>query len=752
MIKEIRNGMMKEMNMGNWRYTKSIDDLINAANIYKIIKSTTLESGLKFCLSTGNWGLKNFNVKVGVAQVVNRLSYNAMVSHLRRLNTPIDKTSKLTQPRKLHSTCWGYVCPSETPEGGSIGGVKNMALTCEITSNIDTTPILRVLENHKEFLVKFDDVGAADLFCAAQVLVMVNGDYFGFTRHPYELCELLRGYRRQGVLHMHTSVSFVPHMKEIYILSEAGRVTRPLFRVVDNELLLTDSLLQELEEAEQVDIAVGTSCKSSRTFHSMLQAGIMEYLDAQESESCLICSSVAEFKQFSQSLFMEEGENEMDRENEAEGAGKQERRDETSLKTKGEVKRQRKKYTHCEIHPSLIFGAMAMTIPFSNHNQSPRNTYQSAMSKQSMGIYTSNYLNRMDTMCHVLNYPMLPLVSTALSTYTYQEHSPNGCNVIVAIMCYSGFNQEDSVLINQSAVERGLFTSTFYRTYKDEEKRNQLSGEDERFHKPLPHETREMKPGSYHHLDEETGIAMLEETLEGGDVVIGKVVPVKQNSGNSVVSNGKPLRDQSTTLRYNESGRVDKVYASYNAEGHPFVKVRIRSTREPEVGDKFSSRHGQKGTVGGLFHSEDMPFPMSGEPPDIIINPHAIPSRMTIAQIVELVMGKVCCASGRFGDGTPFTTLNPTDLGDVLSQKFGMQCHGNEIFYNGMTGEQMECEVFSGPTYYQRLKHLSADKIHSRSRGPCVMLTRQPAEGRARDGGLRFGEMERDCMLGSGSL
>ena len=755
MIKEIRNGMMKEMNTGNWRYTKSIDDLVNAANIYKILKSTTLDSGLKFCLSTGNWGLKNFNVKVGVAQVVNRLSYNAMISHLRRLNTPIDKTSKLTQPRKLHSTCWGYVCPSETPEGGSIGGVKNMAMTCEITLNIDTAPIYRILEHlatgnteevealsegrrgkggREEQEDGHEQKRLFELFHpfppVKKVVVFVNGDVAGFTETPYKLVDLLREYRRKGVVHMHTSITFVPSCKEIFILCDAGRVTRPLLRVENGCILVTENILERIETSFSDSFSQQFENDDPPiTFQSLLRLGIVEYLDALESEGAMICSSVSELRRIHTSQQFG-------------GIHEDSKR----------VHRRPRVFTHCELHPSLIFGAMAMTIPFSNHNQSPRNTYQSAMSKQSMGLYASNYLNRMDTMCHVLSYPMLPLVSTAMSSYTFQERSPNGCNVIVAIMCYSGFNQEDSVLINQSAVERGLFSSTFYRTYKDEEKRNQLSGEDEKFQKPVLAETREMKSGSYEHLDPETGVPVLESFVDGGDVIIGKIVPVKQIFGNNVATTGKPFRDQSTTLRYSENGKIDKVYSSFNAEGNPFLKVRVRSTREPEIGDKFSSRHGQKGTCGGLFHSEDMPFPMSGEPPDIIINPHAIPSRMTIAQIVELVMGKLCCASGRFGDGTPFTTLNPTDLGRVLSEKFGLQRHGNEIFYNGMTGEQMECEVFSGPTYYQRLKHLSADKIHSRSRGPCVMLTRQPAEGRARDGGLRFGEMERDCMLGSGSL
>jgi len=702
MIKEMRNGLMKEMNIGNWRYTKSIDDLINVANIYKIIKSSTVESGLRFCLSTGNWGLKNFNVKVGVAQVVNRLSFNAMYSHLRRLNTPIDKTSKLTQPRKLHASCWGFVCPSETPEGGSIGGVKNMSLICEITSNVDTAPLLQVFERYlHDKYVKFE---AADPFSTTSVLIFLNGDVIGFTKQPFEICDTLRKCRRNGTLHMHTSVTFIGSAKEIHIQTDAGRVIRPVFRVSHGKLLLTDEMLRRLENNGDENI----------TWHHLVSSGeeaVVEYLDAQETETVMICSSVRELHS-----------------------------DENSSQ----------KFTHCEIHPSLIFGAIASTIPFSNHNQSPRNTYQSAMSKQSMGIYASNYRRRMDTITHVLGYPTTPLVYTKAADFTYQEDSPNGSNVIVAIMMLEAYNIEDSVNLNSSSVDLGMYVSTAYRTHKDETKTCQIS-EDESFCKPDPKDTRGMKTGSYDGIDA-SGAPIPEHYMDRGDIVIGKSVSIKQPVGTAVSTTAKPFRDQSTTMRYNESGMVDRVIMSYNGDGCPFIKVRTRSHRVPEIGDKFSSRHGQKGTVGMMYRREDMPFSKDGLVPDIIINPHAIPSRMTIAQLAEVIMGKLACASGRFGDGTPFTGIKATDLGDILANKFGMERHGNEVLYNGKTGEQLSCDIFMGPTYYQRLKHLPADKIHSRSTGPRVKLTRQPAEGRARDGGLRVGEMERDCGLGSGAL
>ena len=406
------------------------------------------------------------------------------------------------------------------------------------------------------------------------------------------------------------------------------------------------------------------------------------------------------------------------------------------------------KYTHCEIHPSCILGVLACAIPFSDHNQSPRNTYQSAMGKQAMGIYSTNYLERMDTLGHILHYPSLPIVNTILTNYLNSVNTPNGCMAVVAIMSGNGgYNQEDSVMINKSAVDRGLFISTFYRTYKDEEKKSQISGLEEKFCQPNSYNTKGLKPGDYSKLDI-NGFAKVNSNMNGGDVIIGKVIPCKQSK--SDLNESKKYRDNSTSLRCNETGLIDKVYENRNGDGYRFCKIRVRSTRIPQIGDKFSSRHGQKGTVGMIYEQHNMPYTKDGIIPDIIINPHAIPSRMTIGQLVECVTGKVCCELGIFGDGTPFNNLKITDIENLLQNKCNYEKHGNEILYSGFLGRQLECSVFIGPTYYQRLKHMVDDKIHSRTTGPLVLLTRQPSEGRSRDGGLRFGEMERDCMIAHG--
>ena len=320
---------------------------------------------------------------------------------------------------------------------------------------------------------------------------------------------------------------------------------------------------------------------------------------------------------------------------------------------------------------------------------------------------------------------------------------PYGMKAIVAIACYGGYNQEDSIIMNKSAVIRGLMRGLYYTMYKDEEHRNVTSGREEKFMKPSKHNTRKFKNSSYAAIGE-NGIPILNTTLQENDVVIGKVVNLRNDSA------GYSYRDASTTHKNTEPCRIDGVWQDKNSDGYPFIKVRVVSERVPQIGDKFSSRHGQKGTVGMLLNEEDMPFTASGLRPDLIMNPHAVPSRMTIAQLMENIFGKIGVQRGTLGDGTPYSHLKVEDLKQHMLD-LGYQSYGNEILYNGQTGEMMQADIFMGPTFYQRLKHMVIDKKHSRAKGPIVSLTRQPCEGRARDGGLRVGEMERDCMLCHGA-
>ena len=698
LVKDTRNSIMKELNSGPWKATKIIKDVINKTNIYKLIKSTTIETGIKYSMATGNWGIKSYSSKVGIAQVLSRLTYLGTLSHLRRVNTPIEKTGKLIPPRKLHNTQFGFIGPAETPEGAPVGVVKNLAISSTISTHSPSQPIRNILKELSIMLlenIKLDKIqGIGKIF--------INGDWCHVDPDLYKLTKTLKELRMNGVINIYSSIILNIEENELHINTCAGRVIRPVFKVKDNKLCITPKIISDLKQNK-------ISWKNLVVSFDKNKYSCIEYLDPQESDTSLIAMNIKDLKKKVKNNHIHN-------------------------------------YSHCEIHPSLMLGVSASAIPFPDHNQSPRNTYQSAMGKQAMGIYCTNFRHRMDTLGHILSYPMQSLVQPRMMKYINCNSVPNGMNVIVAIASHSGYNQEDSIIMNQSSIDRGLFRSTFYRTYKDEEKKNQLSGEEEKFAKPERFNTVRMKPGSYEKVNN-NGMAKKNKFMNGGDIIIGKVIPIKPGANDN---KNKIFRDSSTSLRNNETGFIEKVFKSKNGEGYGFVKVKVRSERIPQIGDKFSSRHGQKGTVGMIFQESDMPFTKDGIIPDLIINPHAIPSRMTIGQLFECLMGKTCAQIGKLGDATPFSDIKISDLQKIL-EKEGFEKNGNEIMYNGRSGQQLPCSIFIGPTYYQRLKHMVEDKIHSRSTGSLVMLTRQPSEGRSRDGGLRFGEMERDCMISHGA-
>jgi DNA-directed RNA polymerase II subunit RPB2 len=403
------------------------------------------------------------------------------------------------------------------------------------------------------------------------------------------------------------------------------------------------------------------------------------------------------------------------------------------------------KYTHCEIHPSTMFGVLASCIPFPEYNQSPRNAYQCCMSKQSIGIYATNYDQRMDKTAYVLTAPMRPLVDTRMMNYIKLNEIPSGTQAIVAIMTHTGYNQEDSILMNKGAIDRGMFMATIYHTEKDENKK--INGDEQIRCKPDPQKTKGMKFGNYNKVNNQGFIP--ENTLvENRDIIISKILPIKENRNDPTKT--IKYEDQSKAYKTCEQTYIDKNYMGRNGDGYNFAKVRTRTLRKPVLGDKFASRQGQKGTVGNIIPEQDMPFTKSGLRPDIIVNPHAIPSRMTIAMMKETLLGKVLTELGIFGDGTAYGDLDIKTQICKYMQDAGYEAYGNEIMYNGLTGEQMEAHIFIGPCFYQRLKHMVNDKAHSRSTGPMVILNRQPTEGRSKDGGLRLGEMERDVLISGG--
>ena len=694
LVKDMQKQVIREINNGSWRSTEDYLNIINATNIYKIIKYTTIENGLKRALSTGDFGIKNVNSnKVGVAQVLNRLTYISSLSHLRRINTPIDKSGKLIPPRKLHNSSWGYLCPAETPEGASVGVVKNMSYMSHITIPSNSGPIHEYVLPH---IIPLSTLPTTAL--DKYVKVFVNGAWLGVSNEPYALFKNIQDKKYKGIINIYTSVIFDYKNKEIRICNDAGRLIRPVLRVSNNKVLLQKSVVDRVKSGELVWNDLLTNLK--------IDDSVIEYIDPEEQSYSMIAMKPIDLYKENQFIY---------------------------------------KYTHCEIHPSTIFGLLASCIPYPDHNQSPRNTYQSAMGKQAMGMYVTNYDSRMDKTAYVLSYPARPLVDTRLMGMVHLDKIPAGSPVIVAIMTHSGYNQEDSLLFNQGSIDRGLFQATIYHTEKDEDKK--INGDEEIRCKPDSTKTKGMKYGNY---DKVTNAGIIPENtlLENNDVIIAKVVPIKENRNDHT----KVIKyeDLSRTYRTHEESYIDKNYIDRNGDGYNFCKVRVRTVRRPVIGDKFSSRHGQKGTIGNIIPECDMPFTSAGLKPDIIINPHAIPSRMTIGQLKETLLGKVLVELGLFGDGTSFGDLSIDFIRKELI-KLGYESNGNELMYNGLTGQQIETSIFIGPVFYQRLKHMVNDKQHSRSIGPMVNLTRQPAEGRSRDGGLRFGEMERDCMCSHGA-
>jgi hypothetical protein len=408
------------------------------------------------------------------------------------------------------------------------------------------------------------------------------------------------------------------------------------------------------------------------------------------------------------------------------------------------------RFSHCEIHSSLIMGFIGFTIPFVNTSQAPRNVYGTGQTKQSVGMYVSNFKNRFDTSAHVLFYPEKPLIGTRMSDYVFANQLPTGKNAIVAIASYSGYNQDDSVIINKSALERGLFRSAYFKTYSSSEMTDAKTDMVEFFYDPnsdddINNEVRKNSLYNYQNTDER-GFAKEGTWVSDNDVLITKYV--KTGSGANV-----SYMDHSEVVKQDGWGVVDKVFSdSYNSNGEQICKVRVCTIREPTLGDKFASRHGQKGVIGMILREEDMPYTKEGIRPDIIINPHAIPSRMTLGQLLECVSGKMCCDLGCFNDATPFTNIDHEEIYDIVENVCGYSKHGDEILYSGINGKQLSTKIFIGPTYYQRLKHMVKDKINSRSEGKMSLKTHQPPAGRAVGGGLRIGEMERDAILSHGAL
>ena len=671
------------------------NDKTGRINLEDVFDTNIITNGMKYALATGNWGKNRVGVvlKTGVAQVLQRLTFMSSLSHLRRLNTPLEKTGKITKPRQLHNTHWGMLCPAETPEGQACGLVKNLSLMAFVSVGTPSKLIQKDLDEIPDFQ-KLSELSPESI--RGKSKIFINGSWVGITNNPEVIMKLLVRQRREACISKEISIVNNFMNKEIRIYTDSGRSLRPLFVVEKSRLKITKQDIRDLTDQKM-------------KFDDLVDNGVIEFLDVEEEESSMIAMKITDLVNNRHYCTT---------------------------------------YTHCEIHPAMILGVAASIIPFPDHNQSPRNVYQSAMGKQAIGIYSTNFNMRMDTLSYLLFYPQKPLVVTQSMEFLKFKALPAGINAIVAIMCYTGYNQEDSVIMNQSSIDRGLFRSAFFRTYTSEQ-RIESKLKNEQFEVPDRRQVSKYRMGNYGKLDCE-GLIPPGTKVRGDDIIIGKTGLIQYDEDDEKAEIIKRKTDLSEAIRPSEEGTIESVMLTTNRSGYTIAKVKCRSVRIPQIGDKFASRHGQKGTIGMTYRQEDMPFSMEGITPDIIVNPHAIPSRMTIGHLIECLNSKVAALRGLEGDSTPFTSVTVDRIANHLHQ-LGYQKHGNETIFNGFTGRKVDMLIFFGPTYYQRLKHMVDDKIFSRARGPVQILTRQPTEGRARSGGLRFGEMERDCMISHGA-
>ena len=653
----------------------------------------------------------SFN-KEGIVQDLLRISYLSTITHLRRIQTPLDSNVKIAGPRKLNTTQWGYICPADTPDGANSGIIKNLAIGCSI-SNSDYSIysiFIKLFSNLQYFISYISDSFIKTGLYIKNTKIFIDGILIGVYIHNniLDIIHYLRLAKTNYIFNNNEfSLAFDYEYNELYILTDFGRCIRPLYIINYNKdkkqydmirdnysstsswIELSRGKLDELERKRLFSIFMNNLNNINIDDIELLEnsQACIEFIDPNETLKTLIAFN---------KVYLEKNIN----------------------------------YKYLEIDTTLIFGALHSIIPFSNHDPYVRNLWCLAQAKQAVGMYATNFNKRMDTFSHVLYYPQTPLVNTKISNLINFNYMPGGSNVIIAIASYTGYNQEDSIIFNKNSLERGLFASSYYRTYVE-----YLENEEEFL---IPDSEIRKSGNNYNKLDV-NGIIKNNTYVNDTDIIIGKVSK----------SEGKNI-DKSITIHHNDFGVVDGIFSEDSDSSGNFSKVRIRMERIPQVADKFASRHGIKGVVGLVIPQEDMPFSSSGIVPDLIINPHGIPSRMSLGHLLESITGKTCSLLGTLYDGTPYEKYNEFDTITNILEQTNYEKYGNEILYNGFSGDQIMSTIYMGCQFYQRLKHMVHDKIQSRDTGSRSLLERQPTKGKVRGGGLRIGEMERDSLISHG--